>query len=363
MANPQDEATDEQDAGSDLGAEPEDGLDAPPDATEDTDTAEFTDIDDDVPDVLATDVPPADGVDDAADVSDVSDASDAEADSADAAVEDISPDADALNPACATLDAGWNIGFHVDGRSRSFELVLPARVDEARSWPVVFAWHGFGEESDDIADFFRDSVNGPDYEFILVTPTDTGLSLPDGADWDNLDISDGSIEALLFDELLTCIDERWGVDHDRVHSAGFSSGAITSNMLGVLRPGTMASVASMSGAYWSNAANLNAVASWPDLELGSSYVQLLTWGGLSDSAFGFGFAFTAANDQRYLNERGHDVVACDHGGGHALPDSPDGAAIARFFAAHPRGVEASPWTSRFPEGFPLPWCAVFPGTR
>ena len=328
------------DAGVIEDASPEDTADAPPDtadAERDAD-AEHEDADSDVPVPDAAEDP---ALDTAAD-----------------------PDVLPIAAHCELLHAGEVTGFPVGPLTRSFELYLPVNVDSRRDWPVVFGWHGFGEAARAIASFLRAEVNGPNYEFIYVVPDDIGLELPFGADWDNLDLSDGSLEAELFDAVLECLDARWGLDTDRVHSIGFSSGAITTNSLGILRGDRLASVASLSGGYWSNPANANPVASWPDTPSRSPrYAQLLTWGGVSDTAFGYSFALMAANDQIYLNARGHDVIACDHGGGHALPDEPNGAAIARFFAAHPRGVEASPWTAGFPEGYPLPWCLVFPGAR
>lgn len=318
------------------------------------------------PDELSTDLPAPDATDTDA-VDDGRDASvpdfgppDTRPDSEDAAEE---PDATPVPAHCEPLVEGRNEHFPVGPIPRAFELYLPAGVEGGDAWPIVFAWHGFGEEAATMRRFLRDEVDG-DYPMILVVPEDVGLELPFGAGWDNLDASDGSLEVELFDGILECLDARWGVDPDRVHSLGFSSGAITSNLLGHLRGDRIASIASLSGAYWANPANLNPVASWPATSAVSPrYVQLLTWGGVGDSAFGFNFALTAANDQAWLNARGHDVIACDHGGGHALPDEPGAAALMAFFAAHPRGVAASPWISGLPPGYPVPWCLVFSGTR
>lgn len=318
-----------------------------------TDESETADTRDDVP----TDGAPSDPDTDTVDLPEMGDLgvhTDADA---------TSDDGGPMPAHCESLAEGRNEGFPAGTIPRAFELYLPSNVDTRRDWPVVFAWHGFGEETATMRRFLLDEVDGR-YPMILLVPEDVGLELPFGAGWDNLDASDGSLEVELFDQVLECVDARWGVDADRVHSIGFSSGAITSNLLGILRSDRIASIASLSGAYWANPANLNPFASWPAPASGRpSYVQLLTWGGVADSAFGFNFALTAANDQIWLNARGHDVIACDHGGGHALPDAPDADALMAFFAAHPRGVESTPWISGLPDGYPLPWCLVFAGTR
>jgi hypothetical protein len=185
----------------------------------------------------------------------------------------------AVPPHCGRLAVGEVTDFPVGPMTRSFDLYLPEGLEDRRDWPVVFGWHGYGEAPRAIGGLLRDEINGPDYEFIYVVPDDISLELPFGADWDNLNLSDGFLEAVL-GAVLECLDLRWGVDSDRVHTIGFSAGAITSNVLGVLRGDRIASIASLSGAYWSNPANFNAVASWPDLPSRSPrYVQLLTWGG------------------------------------------------------------------------------------
>ena len=255
-------------------------------------------------------------------------------------------------PACLALVAGWNTGFVAGGLARSFYVDVPLDVATGGPWPVVFSWHGMNDPPEPMRDLLRAQLSGPSYRFILVTPDDLNLPLPLGADWDNLELRDGSVEALLFDEILTCLDARFGVDPDRVHSVGFSSGAIVSNMLGVLRGDRIASLTTFSGAYWSNAANGNALAFWPPLTTPNPYVQLMMYGGASDSAFGVNFALIAANDLPYLHAAGHDVIVCDHGGGHSLPTNFGGAQIAGFLRDHPRGIGTSPYAGGLPAGYP-----------
>ncbi|MEI8257913.1 MAG: hypothetical protein WCJ30_19730, partial [Deltaproteobacteria bacterium] len=79
-------------------------------------------------------------------------------------------------------------------------------------------------------------------------------------------------------------------------------------------------------------------------------------GGTRDS-FSLGLALAhfdqfAASDAPYLRALGHDVISCDHGGGHTIPRGVMAAQLVEFFAAHPRGVATSPWAAALPADYP-----------
>jgi polyhydroxybutyrate depolymerase len=263
---------------------------------------------------------------------------------------------------CDALVDGLNQDFEIDGIPRSFYLDLPTDVETGGPWPVVFAWHGLGDTADNFHNLFGDAVDGPQLSFIAVTPEDTDheVTVPlVGAaafDWDTFMIAEdglGNKEVALFDTILGCLDTRWGVDLDRVHSAGFSLGAVTTDMLASVRGEQLASIATWSGGYWNNGDNLglalNTVASWPEHDVQNPYAQLLIHGGLTDEfvvlqnvyVMSF-YAFTLA-DTAFLSSLGHPLVVCDHGAGHTAPGSVSPATVLSFFAAHPLGVGASPW--------------------
>ncbi|MBW2458148.1 MAG: hypothetical protein JRI68_26830 [Deltaproteobacteria bacterium] len=269
-----------------------------------------------------------------------------------------------VDPHCAALIVGTNAGFLVDGTERSFILTLPLDAESAGPFPVVFNWHGLGDSAQNMSNLFAPLVDTPDFPFIVVTPEDADhLILGQSMDWDVFTVDAATnTEARLFDEIMVCLDQRWGVDPDHVHSVGFSLGSILTDMLGVIRGEQLASIATYSGAYFSNSANtdtlgmLSSFVSWPAPTHGNAYSQVVMHGGTGDSrALGpvtIHFDAFAANDQVYLNGLGHDVVLCDHGGGHTAPAAgmmP--AQMIQFFRDHPRGTVDSPYASGLPGDF------------
>ena len=271
---------------------------------------------------------------------------------------------------CDLLAPGMVTGFRVDALDRSFILTLPPGATAAGGhWPVIFNWHGLGDSAPNMNPLFAGEVGNAAMPFILVTPVSTRLgptTTPLGLEWENLRAMTPNREARLFDAVLRCIDQRWGVDRDRVFTAGFSAGAIMSDLLGVLRGSQLGAVASYSGGYFSNAENtatlgpLRTYPSWPDLPSSAHFAQLLMYGGSNDSFNLFvataHFDVFAGNDLPYLNARRHDVVYCNHSGGHTVPRTLLGRQVVEFFAAHPRGVAASPFAAALPSDYPS-YCA------
>lgn len=278
-----------------------------------------------------------------------------------------------LDPQCAALVDGLNEGFVVDGVERSLIIDWPAQVEEGGPWPVVFNWHGLGDTAQSMSLLIASLVDDAEFPFIGVTPEDTNfsiLSVP--MDWDTFSVDEATnLEARLFDEVLACLDARFGVDPEHIHSVGFSLGGIVTDMLGVVRGERLASIASYSGAYFSNPENTGALGmlggfvDWPTPQHGNPYAQMVMHGGSQDT-YSTGlvvlhFDQFAANDQVYLNAMGHDVVLCDHGGGHTAPAAgmmP--AQVIQFFRDHPLGTTPSPYASGLPGGFSAA-CSFYPG--
>jgi predicted esterase len=269
---------------------------------------------------------------------------------------------------CDTLAAGLNTDFDVAGNARSFYLDLPSGVDEGGPWAIVFAWHGLGDTAGNFHNLFAGLVDNPDMPFILVTPEDTDfpLTIPLAGsapfDWDTFAVADegvGNLEVELFDAVLACLDERWGVDAEHVHTTGFSLGGVTSDMLATTRGEQLAAVATWSGGYWNNPDNvglaLGSVVSWPALAVANPYPQLLVHGGPSDemdivpNLYTMSFYEFALSDHAFLRDAGHGVVVCEHQGGHTAPGNVSPATVIEFFAAHPLGFGTSPWASEPPQ--------------
>jgi len=280
-----------------------------------------------------------------------------------------------IGPECAALEAGRMNSMTVDGTLRWFYFSAPPQAMGGRGrWPVVFLWHGFSGAAmggDTEAIFFQSllsgQVSGADFPFLLVTPLADGVAF---LDWNILDIATGddSPDVRLFDEVLACLDARFGVDPDHVHSAGFSAGALMTDLLGVTRGDRLASLISWSGAYLANEANDTGSFEvfWPDVGPNQGYVQMVTRGGPND-VWQAGGMFTAdfdqwtRNDIPWLNARGHDVLECAHDRGHTPVFTNDFLYAVHFFRDHPRGVADSPYARGIPDSFP-PGCVLHPKT-
>lgn len=269
---------------------------------------------------------------------------------------------------CDALVEGLNSDFDVAGTPRSFHLDLPSGVDEGGPWAVVFSWHGLGDTAGNFRNLFAGLVDNPDMPFILVTPEDTDhpLTIPLAGtapfDWDTFAVADegaGNLEVELFDAVLACLDARWGVDAEHVHTAGFSLGGVTSDMLATTRGEQLAAVATWSGGYWNNPDNvglaLGSVVTWPELAVANPYPQLLVHGGPTDemdiveNIYTMSFYEFALSDHGFLRDAGHGVVVCEHQGGHTAPGNVSPATVIEFFAAHPLGLGTSPWASDPPQ--------------
>jgi len=270
---------------------------------------------------------------------------------------DTDTDTGACGPVdCDTIHAGLNCEYMVDGVPRDFYLHLPADAEVGGPWPVIFNWHGVGDTAQNMSGLLSGLVDNPVFPFILVTPEDTDVTVLNvvNIDWQVHQVdAETNIEAQLFDSLLECLDERFGVDQDHVHSVGFSMGGFCTDMLGVIRGERVASLATYSGGYGSNPANeelmglLSMVVDWPDPAHDNPYAQLMLYGGEADvydaGLFVLNIGTASVNDTAYLNGMGHDVVLCNHGLGHTVPMDMAGERLIEFFADHPRGVTDTPY--------------------
>jgi pimeloyl-ACP methyl ester carboxylesterase len=254
-------------------------------------------------------------------------------------------------PGCDTLHEGWNGDYVVDGVPRSFFLDLPEGVEDSWPWAVVFSWHGFGDTAANFRGLIDWLADNDDLPFIGVTVEDTGMLF----DWDIIDgVGAENREVLLFDALLEELDTCWGVDRDHVHVMGFSFGGGIAALMGVRRGDGIASIATCSGVYGSNPANVipYTVANWPELTTENRYVELRLHGGILDNMI-LPFGAYGVNDRKYLNQSGHDVIECIHPFIHNMgflymgPET-----FIEFFADHPLGTHDSPYAAGMPADYP-----------
>jgi len=281
-----------------------------------------------------------------------------------------------VSPGCAALADGWNEGYPVGSETYDLYLHLPEGVENNANgnWAVVFNWHSLGTSAHDFDNMIADIYDNDSMPFIGVTVNSNGHMMM-GADmtWNVFQVNPNENgEIAVFDSLLECFDNRFGIDDDHIHSMGFSLGGIMTDMLATTRGDVIASVATYSGGYLSNDDNvatlgmLSGMVSWPEPDHRNQYSQLLCHSGPKDT-FNLGviivhFNQFASNDIPYLNALGHDVIACanEAGSGHGdLRGLPSPLNFVEFFKAHPMGTHDTPWSASLPEvGYDL--CVVSP---
>jgi predicted esterase len=237
---------------------------------------------------------------------------------------------------CPELQAGINT--LVSGEvERTFEVVLPADYDAARSYPLVLVYHGFGG---DIASMLDDAGLRPyadSHQVILVVPQGENVGGTPG--WDAFSDPRTNLDLVLFDDLLACATESFSVDPQRKHVTGMSNGGLFTGYLLATRSSALASAAPMSGGMGIEPIDT------------SSLPVLALWGGESDLAFEQDFDLLTSEMIEVLLGRGDFVVACDHGLGHSLAPS-FWPWVLQFLLDHPEGVSPEPYAGALPEGFP-----------
>lgn len=273
------------------------------------------------------------------------------------------------------LREGENAGFVVDDHDRSFVLRLPDAVDTAPGpWPVVFLYHGYGNEPSQVLDLVEDLVDDAEFPFLAVAPDSVPLALtssPMGFEYDILLWnSEQNLDLDLFDELLACLDEAYDVDEDRIYVMGFSAGGIMTNFLADARPDVFAAAASFSGTTFADPDQALCFGSlcttWPPYAAtANKTAMLIVWGGETDTyeampgLLTVDFNMHALASIAWWTGHGHNVVGCNHGLGHELPPDLSGPQFLRFFRDHPKGVSPDPYATALPPDFPA-YCTFHP---
>ncbi len=291
-------------------------------------------------------------------------------------VPDVLPDGPGVCPSHGyALHEGDNVGFVVDELDRAFTLRLPDAVETGTGpWPVVFLYHGTGNETSQVLDLVDDLVGDAEFPFIAVAPDSVPLSLtssPMGFEYDLLLWNaEQNLDLDLFDALLECLGEAYDIDEDRIYVMGFSAGGIMTNFLTDARPDVFAAAASYSGTTFVDPDQALCFGSlcttWPPYSaVHNKTAMLLVWGGTDDTyeampglvTVDFNMHALASID--WWTGNGHNVVGCDHGLGHELPPDLSGPEFIRFFRDHPKGVTPEPYASGLPAGFPA-YCTFHP---
>lgn len=264
------------------------------------------------------------------------------------------------NPDFEIVD-GLNEGFTVGNRQRSFYVTLPDNPD-ALPMGVVFSWHGYGDNAANFHSAWRwdaDAIEG--LPFMIVTPEDANFFVFNGQrglDWAIFEsmVGDGNPDAAFFEIMLGCINEQFEIDPTHVHSFGFSAGAIMTNQLHARYPDVIASIVSISGAWFNDADTVENVDTlgidiefaWEELGASPGGAIFMSHGGPSDT-FGIqpgqdiiDFELSASFGAPMLIDSDRVVVDCIHSNGHQPHPQVSADDYLTFFAENP-AAEDSPY--------------------
>lgn len=230
------------------------------------------------------------------------------------------------------------------GQSRDLKVVLP---DNPEGAPVVFAWHPLGgTASYAISAFGLDDLAAEGW--VVIAPETASGSDKPAFEWGFVGDPDmGAADLAVFDDTLSCLYQQHNIDLDRVYASGFSAGGMMTAYLALNRSQHLAAIAPYSG-------GTGAILDYETPE--HTLPTLLVWGGSSDIWNGVVNFHDAATDfSERLQDDGHFVIECDHGGGHTVSPSVSGW-TADFFLDHPYGT-VDTYADGLPDSFPS-YCEI-----
>jgi poly(3-hydroxybutyrate) depolymerase len=231
---------------------------------------------------------------------------------------------------------------------------------------LLFSWHGYKQAPPDFRNMMGFDPNGAAIPMIVVTPTDTGLFLPQGLDWDILGVK-GNVDFPYFQAMLQCLQGQFSIDQTRIYSFGFSAGAVFTNLIASQWPQLFAATISESGAWFSDPAEVAAIVAnlgfaltwdWPALNPADRGNVLMTHGGPNDFATIISIEAADQAALPYLLKNDRTVVDCAHNSGHAIDPDVGNPLIYQYLLAHQLG-QPSPFQGGAPlfPNFP-PSCSL-----
>lgn len=222
------------------------------------------------------------------------------------------------------------------GMGREVLINLP---DEPRDAPVVFVYHGNGNSAPEFEQRFQTRRIAEEYGVIVVIPSSSGRF---SIEWPVRSNEDKTVDAVLFTDVLACLDEHWGIDRRRVYTSGFSAGGFWSTWLALNMSDYIAAVTLFSGGISTGAVSYTSP-SWPIPVLASH-------GGTWDWVL---YRFNRASEDlanALVDDDGFAIV-CNHGNGHRIHyDVPD--FMMPFLLSHTWGEFPSPFAAGLDEGWP-----------
>ena len=241
--------------------------------------------------------------------------------------------------ACPDFTTG-KASFKPDGKARDVLLWVNPDKAKALDGPLVFVWHGAGGDPSEAPDIMGDAITAiTDAGGVVAAPYHDPAN--QGLPWSLCLGGTDESDLRVADEILACAISKVGVDLRRIHSVGFSAGAMNTEQFAARRSGYLASIVAYSGARLGNVT---------EQDPNNKYPAMLFYGGAMDMVI-INFATATKTYHDALTMNGQFSFMCNHNTGHTVP--PDGRAGAwQFLQDHPFGTHPEPYAKGLPAGFP-----------
>jgi polyhydroxybutyrate depolymerase len=236
----------------------------------------------------------------------------------------------------------WTVG----GVQREAIVLAPAKKTATGKAPLLFAFHGHGDNMEDFAGGIAIQKFWP--EAIVVypqgLPTNPAVD-PDGFGWVYQTGDDGQRDVKFFDTMLETMRAKFAVDDRRIYATGFSNGGMFTYVLWGTRAKLFAAFAIVAGRIV------------PEVQL-TEPKPALHIAGENDATVPFKVQQDAirvvrgvdgANNQGsscgqnctlYPSSKGAPVMIYIHSGGHVYPDNAS-EMIVKFFEEHSLAPEGA----------------------
>ncbi len=255
------------------------------------------------------------------------------------------PPADVLPKATGTCPSFAKGTNHVapTGLARDVEVWV-SDAAQSLDGPLVFFWHGAGGSPLEASYALGTAVAEVEKLGGIVVALHHDPAAGDLPWFLSLGGSNDA-DLRVADEVVACAQQTLGIDVRRIHSVGFSAGAMHNTHFAARR-GYLASIVNYSGAHMGG----------DDVRTPENlYPAMLFHGGAKDQVI-LQFQSTTEKYAAELQDEGHFAFICNHGLGHTVPSAARGSAW-QFLLDHPYGQTPEPYLGGLPTGFPS-YCAL-----
>jgi poly(3-hydroxybutyrate) depolymerase len=231
--------------------------------------------------------------------------------------------------------------FSPGGTAREAQIYIDPTASKAMHGPLVIYWYGTGGQPSQAQQALGTAgiQRIKDAGGVVVAPKHVNAGV---FPWIQGDPT--QVDFPFADEIVACAAEKVGIDPRRVHSLGFSAGALFTAQLSYARSSYFASVATYSGGGAGTFSDPN-----------NKFPAMIVFGGTNDMLV-LNFHDASVAYQKALTDAGHFNFLCDHGGGHQIPATAT-ASVVQFFFDHPYGTDPEPYVSGLPSSFPA-YCTL-----